>query len=54
MNFNQLFKQISPEEISDNVFTLAGKVFPVVTVGKYVFGESTYVWVKQIYHEYGN
>ena len=34
MNFEQLFKQISPEEITDNVFTLAGKVFPVVTVGK--------------------
>ena len=32
--FEKLFKQISPEEISDNVFTLAGKVFPVVTVGK--------------------
>lgn len=31
--FNQLFKQISPEEISDNVFTLAGKVFPVITAG---------------------
>ncbi len=27
MNFNQLFKQISPEEIPDNVFTLAGKGF---------------------------
>ena len=34
MNFNQLFKQISPEEITDNVFTLVGKVFTVVTVGK--------------------
>jgi len=34
MCFNQLFKQISPEKITDNVFTLAGKVFPVVTVGK--------------------
>ena len=34
MNFEQIFKQISPEEISDNVFTLVGKVFPVVTVGK--------------------
>ncbi|GHV56658.1 hypothetical protein FACS1894182_03660 [Bacteroidia bacterium] len=33
MNFDRLFKQISPEEISDNVFTLVGKVFPVVTVG---------------------
>ncbi|WP_321332589.1 flavin reductase [uncultured Bacteroides sp.] len=33
-NFNQLFKQIIPEEISDNVFTLVGKVFPVITAGK--------------------
>ncbi|MDR3666443.1 MAG: hypothetical protein P4L35_06355 [Ignavibacteriaceae bacterium] len=34
MNFDQLFRQISPEEISDNVFTLVGKVFPVITAGK--------------------
>jgi flavin reductase (DIM6/NTAB) family NADH-FMN oxidoreductase RutF len=34
MNFDQLFKEISPEEISDNVFTLVGKVFPVITAGK--------------------
>ncbi len=34
MSFDQLFKQISPEEISDDVFTLAGKVFPVITAGK--------------------
>lgn len=34
MNFDQLFKQITPEEISDNVFTLVGKVFPVITAGK--------------------
>ena len=54
MCFEELFQQISPEEISDNVFTLVGKVFPVVTVGKYVFGEITHVWVKKIYHEYGN
>ena len=28
MNFNLLFKQISPEDISDNVFTLAeGEIF---------------------------
>ena len=33
MNFNQLFKQISPEDINDNVFTLVGEIFPVVTVG---------------------
>ena len=31
MNFNQLFKGISPEEMSDNVFTLVGKIFPVIT-----------------------
>lgn len=34
MNFSQLFKQISPEEISGDVFTLVGKVFPVITAGK--------------------
>jgi len=34
MNFDQLFKQISPEEISDNVFTLAGKDFYAVTAGR--------------------
>ena len=34
MNFDQLFKQISPEEICDNVFTLVGKVFPVITAGR--------------------
>lgn len=34
MDFDQLFKQISPEEIPDDVFTLAGKVFPVITAGK--------------------
>ena len=34
INFDQLFKQISPEEICDNVFTLVGKVFPVITAGK--------------------
>lgn len=33
MNFEQLFKQILPEEIQDNVFKLVGKDFPVVTVG---------------------
>ena len=33
MNFDQLFRQISPEEIRDDVFTLAGKVFPVITAG---------------------
>ena len=32
--FGQLFRQISPEEISDDVFTLVGKVFPVITAGK--------------------
>ncbi len=34
MNFDQLFNQISPEEICDNVFVLVGKVFPVITAGK--------------------
>ena len=34
INFDQLFKQISPEEICDDVFTLVGKVFPVITAGK--------------------
>jgi len=35
MNFNQIFKQISPEEICDsfNVFTLVGKDFYAVTAG---------------------
>jgi hypothetical protein len=39
MNFEQLFKQISPEEICCNVFDFAGegfpiKGFPVITAGK--------------------
>jgi flavin reductase (DIM6/NTAB) family NADH-FMN oxidoreductase RutF len=34
MNFDQLFKEISAEEISDNVFTLVGKDFYVITAGK--------------------
>ena len=34
MNFDQLFKQISPEELSDNVFTLVGKDFFLITAGK--------------------
>jgi flavin reductase (DIM6/NTAB) family NADH-FMN oxidoreductase RutF len=34
MNFEQLFKQITPEEVSDDIFTLVGKVFPVITAGK--------------------
>jgi len=34
MNFDQLFKQISPEEISDNIFTLIGKDFFAITAGK--------------------
>jgi len=34
MNFDQLFQQISPEEICDDVFTLVGKDFPVITAGK--------------------
>ena len=32
MVFEQLFKEITPEEIEDDVFSLFGKVFPVVTV----------------------
>ena len=34
MNFEQLFLQITPEEITDNVFTLVGKDFYVITAGK--------------------
>jgi flavin reductase (DIM6/NTAB) family NADH-FMN oxidoreductase RutF len=34
LDFNQLFKQISPEEISDNVFTLVGKDYFAITAGK--------------------
>src|SRR5208337_5029422 len=34
MRFDQLFRQISPEEICDNVFTLVGKDFTVITAGK--------------------
>ena len=34
MDFKQLFKQITPKEITDNIFTLVNKVFYVVTVGK--------------------
>lgn len=34
MRFDELFKKISPEEITDNVFTLVSKIFSVVTVGK--------------------
>ncbi len=34
INFDQLFTEIQPEELPDNVFTLVGKVFPVVTAGK--------------------
>jgi len=34
MNFDQIFKQISPEEITDNVFTQAGKDFFAITAGK--------------------
>jgi flavin reductase (DIM6/NTAB) family NADH-FMN oxidoreductase RutF len=32
--FNELFRQISPEEISDNVFRLVGRDFFVITAGK--------------------
>jgi len=34
MNFEQLFKQIPPEELRDNVFTLVGKNFFLITAGK--------------------
>jgi flavin reductase (DIM6/NTAB) family NADH-FMN oxidoreductase RutF len=34
IHFDQLFKPISPDELSDNVFTLAGRIFPVITAGK--------------------
>lgn len=34
MNFDQLFKSISPEEITDNVFKLVGKDFFAITAGK--------------------
>ena len=33
-SFEQLFKRISAEEIRDNVFTLVGKDFTVITAGK--------------------
>ena len=36
MSFGQLFKQISPEKICYNVFTLVGKDFFVITAGKKV------------------
>ena len=36
MNFDQIFKSISPEEINDNVFTLVGKDFFAITAGKEV------------------
>jgi len=32
--FEQLFKPISPEEMTDNVFTLTGKDFYAITAGK--------------------
>lgn len=34
MKFNELFKEITPKEICDNVFTLVGEEFAVVTSGK--------------------
>jgi flavin reductase (DIM6/NTAB) family NADH-FMN oxidoreductase RutF len=34
MNFEQIFTQISPEGINDNVFTMAGKDYYVITAGK--------------------
>ncbi|MDR2495671.1 MAG: flavin reductase [Tannerellaceae bacterium] len=32
-NFEQLFMPVTPENISENVFSLAGKIFPVITAG---------------------
>ena len=34
MNFDQLFKEISAEDIQDNIFTLVGKYFSVITAGR--------------------
>ncbi len=34
MNFNQIFKEISVKEVSDNVFTLVGEDYFAVTAGK--------------------
>jgi len=34
IHFDHLFQQISPEEISDNVFRLVGKDYFAITVGK--------------------
>ena len=34
LDFNEMFKEIYPEEMDANVFTLVGKVFPVITAGK--------------------
>jgi len=34
MNFNQLFKKIAPEEFNDNIFTLVGKDYLVITACK--------------------
>ena len=34
MNFNQIFKQTAPEELTENVFTLVGKELYVITAGK--------------------
>ena len=33
-DFARLYKQIPPEKIPDDVFTLVGKIFPVITAGK--------------------
>lgn len=34
MIFTELFKQIEPYDITDNVFTLVNKIFPVIAVGE--------------------
>ena len=33
MKFEKLFKEIKPEEIPFNVFTLIDKILPVITAG---------------------
>jgi len=34
MEFNELFKPVSPEDLTDNVFKLVGKDYTVITAGK--------------------
>ncbi|MDR0715016.1 MAG: flavin reductase [Bacteroidales bacterium] len=45
MNFDELFKAISPEEVTDNIFNLTGKDFTVITSGKAsLFNSMTASW----------